>query len=88
MNFIDILEFTKKPQIYAEGNAVMWTDDHISKQLLNIHLTLLSKKCDFCLDFSSKPLSDAISFLFDLLILTNKFTLKSLLIMIYLEKYI
>jgi len=38
MNFIDILEFTKKPQIYAEGNAVMWTDDHISKQLLNIHL--------------------------------------------------
>ena len=31
MNFTDIIEFTKKPQIYAEGNAVMWTDDHVSK---------------------------------------------------------
>lgn len=38
MNFTDILEFTKKPQLYAEGNAVMWTDAHISEQLLNIHL--------------------------------------------------
>lgn len=38
MNFIDIIEFIKKPQIYTEGNAVMWTDDHISKQLLDIHL--------------------------------------------------
>ncbi|MCQ1536777.1 class I SAM-dependent methyltransferase [Methanosarcina sp. KYL-1] len=38
MNFTDIIEFTKKPQIYAEGNAVMWTDSHISKQLLDIHL--------------------------------------------------
>lgn len=38
MNFTDIIEFAKKPQIYAEGNAVMWTDDHISKQLLDVHL--------------------------------------------------
>jgi len=38
MNFTDIIEFTKKPQIYAEENAVMWTDDHISKQLLDVHL--------------------------------------------------
>lgn len=38
MNFTDILEFTKKPQIYAEGNAVMWTNDHISRQLLYVHL--------------------------------------------------
>ncbi|WMW23019.1 methyltransferase domain-containing protein [Methanolobus mangrovi] len=38
MNFKDIIEFTKKPQLYAEGNAVMWTDAHISEQLLNIHL--------------------------------------------------
>ncbi|WP_170943439.1 class I SAM-dependent methyltransferase [Methanosarcina spelaei] len=38
MNFTDILEFIKKPQIYTEGNAVMWTDDHISKQLLDVHL--------------------------------------------------
>ena len=38
MDFTDVIEFTKKPQLYAEGNAVMWTDPHISKQLLNIHL--------------------------------------------------
>jgi ubiquinone/menaquinone biosynthesis C-methylase UbiE len=38
MNFKDIIEFTQKPQLYAEGNAVMWTDAHISEQLLNIHL--------------------------------------------------
>ncbi|WP_292470689.1 class I SAM-dependent methyltransferase [Methanolobus sp.] len=38
MDFTDIIEFTKKPQLYAEGNTVMWTDAHISKQLLNIHL--------------------------------------------------
>jgi len=38
VNFTDILEFIKKPQVYAEGNAVMWTDDHISKQLLDVHL--------------------------------------------------
>lgn len=38
MNFTDIIEFTLKPQLYAEGNAVMWTDAHISEQLLNIHL--------------------------------------------------
>lgn len=38
MNLTDIIEFTQKPQLYAEGNAVMWTDAHISEQLLNIHL--------------------------------------------------
>ncbi|AKB76488.1 hypothetical protein MSHOH_0005 [Methanosarcina horonobensis HB-1 = JCM 15518] len=38
MNFTDIIEFIRKPQIYAEGNAVMWTNDHISKQLLEVHL--------------------------------------------------
>ncbi len=38
MNLTDIIEFTQKPQLYVEGNAVMWTDAHISEQLLNIHL--------------------------------------------------
>jgi SAM-dependent methyltransferase len=38
MNFTHIIEFTKKPQIYAKGNAVMWIDEYISKQLLDIHL--------------------------------------------------
>ncbi len=39
MNFTDILEFIKKPQIHAKGNTVMWIDNHISKQLLDIHLS-------------------------------------------------
>ncbi|MDQ1275052.1 MAG: hypothetical protein QG610_625 [Euryarchaeota archaeon] len=38
MNFTKIIEFTQRPQIYTEGNSIMWTDDHISKQLLEIHL--------------------------------------------------
>jgi ubiquinone/menaquinone biosynthesis C-methylase UbiE len=38
MDFTNLIEFSKKPQIYAKGNAVMWTNDHISKQLLYIHL--------------------------------------------------
>jgi SAM-dependent methyltransferase len=38
VNLTNIIEFTQKPQLYAEGNAIMWTDAHISEQLLNIHL--------------------------------------------------
>lgn len=38
MNFTKIIEFTQRPQIYTEGNSIMWTDDHISRQLLEIHL--------------------------------------------------
>jgi hypothetical protein len=38
MNISDIIAKTKKPGIYEKGTAFMWTDEHISKQLLHIHL--------------------------------------------------
>lgn len=38
MNIIDIHNNAVKPCLYEKGNAVMWTDEHISKQLLNVHL--------------------------------------------------
>lgn len=38
MKISDIHNNTIKPEIYEKGNSVMWTDEHISKQLLNVHL--------------------------------------------------
>lgn len=38
MNILDIIKNTRKPNLYEKGNAIMWTDPHISKQLLNVHL--------------------------------------------------
>lgn len=38
MKIIDIINQSQKPKLYTPGNAVMWTDPHISKQLLEIHL--------------------------------------------------
>jgi 2-polyprenyl-3-methyl-5-hydroxy-6-metoxy-1,4-benzoquinol methylase len=38
MNINKIIELSQKPEIYTKGNAVMWTDEYISKQLLNVHL--------------------------------------------------
>jgi SAM-dependent methyltransferase len=29
---------SKKPQLYKQGTSVMWTDPHISKQLLELHI--------------------------------------------------
>ncbi len=39
MNITDLIQTSKKPKIYTPGTAIMWTDDHISKQLLNVHLS-------------------------------------------------
>tara|TARA_Y100000782_G_C10188516_1_gene268538 strand:- start:10748 stop:11593 length:846 start_codon:yes stop_codon:yes gene_type:complete len=33
-----IIQATQQPTLYSPGNAFMWTDAHISTQLLNIHL--------------------------------------------------
>ena len=33
-----IIKHAVKPALYEKGTAVMWTDEHISKQLLEIHL--------------------------------------------------
>jgi ubiquinone/menaquinone biosynthesis C-methylase UbiE len=38
MNILDIISKTEKPKIYEKGSAFMWSDEHISKQLLKIHL--------------------------------------------------
>jgi len=35
----ELIKQTIKPELYEEGNAVMWTDEHISKQLLEVHLS-------------------------------------------------
>lgn len=34
-----LLEHKSKPALYQQGNAVMWTDEYISKQLLDVHLS-------------------------------------------------
>ena len=38
MTIIDIISKAGKLEIYTKGNAFMWTDEHISRQLLDIHL--------------------------------------------------
>ncbi|TKG97244.1 class I SAM-dependent methyltransferase [Puteibacter caeruleilacunae] len=38
MKVTDIIIKSAKPTLYEEGTSFMWTDEHISKQLLNIHL--------------------------------------------------
>ncbi len=38
MNIELIKKLTNKPQLYEKGTSVMWTDPHISKQLLEMHI--------------------------------------------------
>ena len=38
MNINELITRTRKPVLYEKGSAFMWTDKHISKQLLDIHL--------------------------------------------------
>ncbi len=38
MKVTDFISKSAKPVIYEKGTSFMWTDEHISKQLLNIHL--------------------------------------------------
>ena len=38
MNFNDLFKAIKKPELYEPGDAIMWTDDYISRQLLKFHL--------------------------------------------------
>lgn len=37
MKISDLQNYTRKPVLYEKGNATMWTDVHISKQLLEVH---------------------------------------------------
>jgi SAM-dependent methyltransferase len=38
MNIELIKKLSTKPQLYEKGSSVMWTDPHISKQLLELHI--------------------------------------------------
>lgn len=38
MNITDIISKSVKPSLYEKGTSFMWTDKHISKQILSIHL--------------------------------------------------
>lgn len=38
MKITDIISKSEKPTIYEKGSSFMWTDPHISKQLLQVHL--------------------------------------------------
>ena len=38
MKITEIISQTKKPKLYEMGTSFMWTDEHISQQLLNVHL--------------------------------------------------
>ena len=38
MKIADIIKLANMPELYEPGNAIMWTDSHISKQLLDVHL--------------------------------------------------
>jgi len=38
MKIEELLKRQEKPALFAPGSAVMWTDEHISRQLLAVHL--------------------------------------------------
>lgn len=38
MKISEIITQSEKPELYEKGTSFMWTDEHISKQLLNVHL--------------------------------------------------
>ncbi len=38
MNLDKLHIASQKPKIYEKGDSIMWTDDHISKKLLKVHL--------------------------------------------------
>lgn len=40
MEITEIISRTEKPELYEKGSSFMWTDEHISKQLLNVHLNV------------------------------------------------
>lgn len=38
MNFTNLQQLASQPKLYQKGSSVMWTDPHISKQLLELHI--------------------------------------------------
>jgi 2-polyprenyl-3-methyl-5-hydroxy-6-metoxy-1,4-benzoquinol methylase len=69
MNIKDLLKKTIKPELYEPGDAVMWTDEHISRKLLEVHLNpdidlatrkplSVEKTLEFILSFCNRPNMD------------------------------
>ena len=65
MKITDILSKLNKPELYEKGSSFMWNDEHISKQLLDIHLnpdldlgrrkrTSINKTVDWILERQNK----------------------------------
>ncbi len=50
MKITEIISRSEKPELYEKGTSFMWTDEHISKQLLNVHL-------NFDIDLASRKKS-------------------------------
>jgi len=38
MDIENLLQYAKKPALFESGTSIMWTDPHISKQLLDLHI--------------------------------------------------
>ena len=38
MEIKELINKYPAPELYTKGSGIMWTDSHISKQLLHIHL--------------------------------------------------
>ncbi len=65
MQISNILSKAKQPELYEKGSAFMWTDGHISQQLLNVHLnpdvdlasrraSTIKKTADWIMDSAKK----------------------------------
>ena len=50
MKISEIISHSERPELYEKGTSFMWTDKHISKQLLKIHL-------NFDIDLASRKKS-------------------------------
>ena len=66
MNIRKLNNAVQKPKVYEKGDSVMWTDAHISKQLLKLHLNSeidaasrtpksINNTIDFLLNLCNKP---------------------------------
>lgn len=47
----ELFKYLKKPKLYAPGTCVLWTDDHISKGMLEAHLAPKTEGASRCHDF-------------------------------------
>ncbi|MCP4392967.1 MAG: class I SAM-dependent methyltransferase [Alphaproteobacteria bacterium] len=66
MNYKELIKRTQRPELYEKGTSIMWTDEYISKQLLDLHINphvdLASRKeetigdlVNWILDIATEP---------------------------------